>query len=133
MGEDRFSQWAKFQAAWHRPDPDRSHRTMCSMTLPDSVEIASTATAAADVAANRTTVCGICERLVEQARGVEAPTPRAPERERTPEQQKIRDYLDRERRQRAIARRNAELEKPSSGGQSVRTVSGGLPTLGKKR
>jgi hypothetical protein len=39
MREDRFSQWAKFQTKWHRPDPDRLRHAMCGLPLPSSIEI----------------------------------------------------------------------------------------------
>jgi hypothetical protein len=107
---------------------------MCDLVLPSSVEIVPAKVADAEIAAHRTTVCGRCERRVQQARGPE-PTRQAstPARELTPEQQALKDWLDRERRQRAKARRQAGLDKKISPSRSVHTMSGGLPTLGKKR
>jgi hypothetical protein len=127
-----------YQEAWHRPDPDRGLRTMCGLVLPSPIEVESTAAAATEIAANRTTVCGRCERRVEQARAPELSAqsgslPAVPRRELTPEQQHVKDWLDHKRQQRARTRRSAEIDTNPSSGKSVRTVSGGLPTLGKKR
>lgn len=137
MQPDRFSRWTLYKAAWHRPDPDRGLRTMCDLVLPSSAGTTSTETAAAEIAANRTTVCSKCERRVERARVQELPVhanPAAgtPKRELTAEQQTIKDWLDHEHQQRAKARRRAELDKNSAPGKSVHTASGGLPTLGKR-
>jgi len=137
MQPDRFSRWTLHKAAWHWPDPDRGLRTMCGLVLPSSAETTSTEAAAAEIAANRATVCGRCERRVERARAQELPvqaSPAAgtPQRELTPEQRAVKDWLDHERQQRAKARRRAELDKNSSPGKSVHTASGGLPTLGKR-
>jgi hypothetical protein len=111
---------------------------MCDLALPSSVEIVSAKVAAAEIAAHRTTVCGRCERRVEKARGPEPirqPSRQAstPPRALTPEQQALKYWLDRERSQRAEARRQAGLDKKASPSRSVHTMSGGLPTLGKKK
>jgi hypothetical protein len=110
---------------------------MCGLFLPISVETTSAEAAAAEIAANRTTVCGRCERRVERERAHELPVQVSlaagtPQRQLTPEQQAVKDWLDQERQQRAKARRRAELDKNSSPGKSVRPTSGGLPTLGKR-
>jgi hypothetical protein len=112
MQADRLSGWALYAAVWHRPDPDRGFRAMCGVALPASVELTTARVAAAEIAANRTTVCGRCERRVEQARGPAAAPGSAT---LTPEQKKVKDCLDHERAQRAEARRRAELDKQGSG------------------
>ena len=38
MQPDRFSRWALYKSAWHRPDPDRGFHTMCGLALPVSAE-----------------------------------------------------------------------------------------------
>ena len=111
---------------------------MCGRVLPLSAETTSTeAAAAAEIAANRTTVCGKCERRFERARAQESPAQPSPvagtqQRELTPEQQAVKDWLNHERQQWAKARRRAELDKNSPPGKSVHTTSRGLPTLGKQ-
>jgi hypothetical protein len=144
---DRWSMWALYEAAWHRPDPDCDPGTMCGRHLPCEVESVSTEAAAAEIAANRTSVCGRCERLVQEARervthgtglhGRQAVLEDASLKsaQLSPEQQALKEWLDLERERRREARRLIEVDEKTKTGASasVRTVSGGLPTLGKKR
>jgi hypothetical protein len=144
---DRWSKWAMHEAAWHRPDPDRQYATMCGKHIPCELEIVSSEIVAAEIAANRTSVCGRCERLVERARSSAVPTtsvkggqesplqqPAFNSRELSPEQRALKQWLDLERVRRKEARRLAEAERKDEAdkSRSVRTVSGGLPTLGKR-
>jgi hypothetical protein len=108
---------------------------MCGKSFPRGLRLVSGDVALAEIAANRTTVCGRCERLVEKARGPEAPG-NSNSRQLSSEQRAIKKWLEVERTRRKKARRLAEEEKErrNEEGQStsVRAVSGGLPTLGKR-
>jgi hypothetical protein len=108
---------------------------MCGKSFPRELELVSGDVVAAEIASNRTTVCGRCERLVENARGPAAPAS-SNSQQLSPEQRTIKKWLEVERARRKKAQRHAEEEKERRAEEgrstSVRAVSGGLPTLGKR-
>lgn len=119
---------------WHRLPPAHPLTTLCGTIVPRDAAMISSTEVMEDIATHRTTVCGTCERLITAG----APTgQKAPRRKPrlTAGQQQIRDRLDQAQRESERARQAEAADKASRPGRStsVRTVSGGLPTLGKDR
>ncbi len=147
MTTDRWSKWVLLEGAWHRPDPDHEHVTLCRISVPGGVAFVSSKQALAEIAVNRTTVCGRCERLAEQARratlppesaedarSADSPPPHSQAQNLTAEQRALKEWLDRERARRTRIRKLNEADRGQPDkSQSIHTVSGGLPTLGKRR
>ena len=132
---------------WHRVDKGDTHASLCGISLPSALGANTSDEVIADVRANKTTVCGSCDRIA--ALEIASFTPqgaasshkasrnqaRGADNSLTEEQRKIRDRLEK-RNPEAAARRAAQsLDAEARGrrSRSVRTVSGGLPTQGKKR
>lgn len=128
--------WVLDDDAWHRFDR-ATRRTACGKPIVDLDALAGPTTVNEEIARNQTTVCDRCERLVAHT---ESPPPSGEHREpmESPEQQELRERIEEQRKR---SHRNAEKMRRATardgqtraGTHSVRTVSGGLPTLGKKK
>ena len=118
---------------WHELETPLTALTHCGLrvSLEDAV---SAAEATDEIGRNRTSVCGTCERVkistVEKARGLASPRKALDE-----DQVRVAQWLGQEARRRKRLQKAADKDKSGSrsGGKGPRTVSGGLPGLGKKR
>lgn len=123
---------------WHQVSAEGATQTLCLQTVADYPRF-TVSQVLSDVAATKTTVCGTCERRAEARTAAASGQPPAlgsPDRlERlTPEQLAI--YLKRQaeqKRRAALRAGEAEAKGSRAGSTSIRAVSGGLPTLGKRR
>lgn len=119
--------WVFTESKFHRLKPGGG-QTLCGEKV-QGLRVIQVEEVRQRVESDRITVCGRCDKRLSELVPVTGIVP--PRRALTPEQQVIRDRLDEERWKRAQARADAErLQRSSS--RSVRAVSGGLPTLGKK-
>lgn len=124
--------WAVVEDRMHRLDPDTLAPLCGEQGDPQSRPL----DRESSLRIVRTTpmlVCGQCDRVARRLRREQQPGWQAPrERKLSPEQQEIRDRLDEEGRRRE-KNRDAEARVQKSRSTSVRTVGGGLPTLGRRR
>jgi hypothetical protein len=120
--------WALIDDKFHRLKP-KSRRSLCDLAAQDPRQWTA-AEVLRELSVGHQPVCAKCDRV---ANASSEPGARiTPRKVLTPEQQAIRDRLDAERRQRENFRHEqARMQRERS--SSVRTVSGGLPSLGKKR
>lgn len=133
---DIWAHWVLVEVRIHRLNPHQ-RATMCGHQLQTEARKYNRSQTLDLIRRTRQSVCGRCDREVERARREALAekdnpvSPRGPGR-LTPEQQKIRDFLDQEksRRERLRAIASAGTVEKSL---SIRTVRGGLPTLGKRR
>lgn len=125
--------WA-LQQKWHRIASQAASLTLCGVHLPGDLAIHPTEEVVIEIAKNRTSVCGTCDRLANGAiEGSVDSQQRDTRHQLSAKQLEVRRRLDEEKVRRAAARHGAEVDKASrdNQGTSVRTVSGGLPTIGK--
>lgn len=122
-----------YQDKWHRLPLLDASEFLCGASVQCDLVAVGDAEVLVHVAEHRSTVCGGCDRVAEAANaGHDTGT-----RETSglsPEQQRIRDRLDLESIRRTRARKREAAHQATKGTpSSVRFVSGGLPTLGKRR
>lgn len=124
---DPWSTWVVVADRIHRFHPDS--RTLCGVRLGEVAKLNREQTLELVAVAHHAT-CVTCER--ELARLRPSAELKSPGVVLSAQQQVIRDQLDAEAWRRARAREDLEKETRTSR-SSVRTVSGGLPSLGKRR
>lgn len=132
MDADKERTWV-LSGKWHELETPFAALTHCGLVV--NLQDAVTADEANDeIGRNRTSVCGTCERLrastVRKARGLARPRKALDD-----EQLRVARWLEQEARRRKRLQAAADKDKSGSrsGGKGPRTVSGGLPGLGKKR
>lgn len=118
---------------WHRVSLG-SAETYCG--LPAASEPVEVQMVLDDTRANRTSVCGTCDKIAADLRGGASASAPGPDRlaRLTPEQVEILARRQEEQVRRARVRLAADQDHGgrSDRPQSVRTVSGGLPGLGRR-
>lgn len=137
VGTERFG-WTFHKDAWHRPDPGSLRTAMCGLHLPQRVRTVPAQEAAREIAENHTSVCGSCERWVTAAVKGGQPPDRSVRTASGLSNDK--EALKRQRQQERVRRQELrrgeardQQDRSRNQGSSVRTVSGGLPSLGKRR
>lgn len=121
-----WTTWFEVKGRVHRYISDS--RTLCGIQVVD-VEKLDRQQAMARIAETDRSACAACDREITRLRPNQ--NLRTRELTLTPEQQEIRDRLDGEAWRRSRAREDLQRETKSSS-SSIRAVSGGLPSLGKR-
>jgi hypothetical protein len=132
MTDSKDAGWA-LTTKWHQVSALSTERALCGSPIPASAVRGTAAEVAEHGAATRTCVCGSCEQVAHPAPSHRTLIPDAVER-LTPEQLSV--YEKRQDEQLRRERLRAAEERDSRGRPAVkspRTVSGGLPGLGKRR
>lgn len=122
--------WALHAEKWHRVVDGQ---LLCGTCLPTDLQMHTQSEVLDDIAERRTTVCGPCDRV--HAGG--APAPRkitdAVLDRLSPAQREIYERRLAQKAAAAKRRRAASKDSGKQRSRSVRTVSGGLPGLGKRK
>jgi hypothetical protein len=124
--------WVLLDGRFHRVDPGSLPlETLCKRAVPDSATLKSAAEVMIQIRAERTSVCGSCDREYDRINW--RVSGREPVR-LTLEQQEVAESIkaDRERRRRLRNQLEADTESRQQD-KSVRALNGGLPGLGKRR
>lgn len=123
--------WILLEGAWHRVS-SHEEQTACNLALGAGSVLVGAPEVLDDIRQNRTTICGPCDRHAYEATGdVSADHPELTERQR--EVSEFRSERRREEQKRRKLRAAIARDKDSDPkSESVRTVSGGLPGLGRR-
>lgn len=126
-----YAQWVDENERIHRRDPNES-KTLCGDTLPAGSAVLDREDAMNLIAETGRSVCARCDRAYEAILESTNLIDRYRAKRLAPEQQAIRDRLDAEKARRA-KERSVGRARQAANGSSVRSVSGGLPGLGKRK